>query len=219
MQNVIVFDIETIGDLQEWQKEELYASIKPGGNIKDPVKIQADIKKKFEARLDKAALDPWMARARVITACNLADVEEGCDLSKVVREWHSDTDEASVLEGFRDYLASLKGGYRVVGFNIARFDIPFLNVRMMKHGLSWRTPFPAHQRDYKRYFDLMTVLDGHKLDHWLKLFDIPSKIADGKDTLEMNIEDTLEYAVNEMYSMTSLVLRMSHCLNVQDIER
>ena len=207
----VVFDIETIGALEDWQKQDLYDSIKPPANIKDPAKIQAAITKKFEEKLERAALDPWMARVRVITACNLSDKEP-------VMHWASDDSEGHVLAGFRDWLGTLQGGYRVIGFNIARFDIPFLNVRMMRQCIPWRTPFPAHQRDYKRYFDLMTVLDGHKLDHWLKLMGIQAKIADGKDTLSMSIEETVEYAVKEMVSMCELVVRMSECLNVTELE-
>lgn len=214
--NKIVFDIETKGALEDWQEQELYDSIKPNGRLKDPAKIQIDIKEKFEAKIERAALDPWMGRVRVITACNLS-ADKGKDLAPVA-SWASDDDEGMILSGFRDWLMQMPGGYRVIGFNIGRFDIRFLNVRMLKHGIPWRSPFPAHQRDYKRYFDLMTVFEEHKLDHWLRLMGFPAKLADGKDTLNMSIKDTLEYAVQEMVGMSNLVRRMGECLNILELQ-
>jgi uncharacterized protein YprB with RNaseH-like and TPR domain len=85
-----------------------------------------------------------------------------------------DRDEGKILADFSEFVKNHREDV-YVGFNISRFDIPFIRVRMLKHSLDLRIT-----NDMK-ILDLSTILNGilsqgrprtvfRSQEQWLKFF-------------------------------------------------
>ena len=116
------FDIET-GPLGKEKILEMMSEIKPAANLKDPVKIAADIEEKKQAFFDKAALSPTTGEVLAIGLIGIGsyspdEIENGTTL------FADDLGgEKKLLEKFWELW---REGKRMVGFNCHTFDIPFL---------------------------------------------------------------------------------------------
>jgi len=118
MSDIFVADIETIPNMDV---ADMIPNPKPHGGLKDPVKIAADIERKKAEAVDKMGLDPNFARICVIGYARRADGE--VSTSDHHLEEATDEAEREMLSAFWEK-AKMSG--RIVTFNGAGFDIPFL---------------------------------------------------------------------------------------------
>ena len=142
MARVCVFDIETAPLVEA---EGYLESPKPRANLKDPVKIEADIQEKRAAALDRAALDPDLCRI-VAAGWDGDGTAESAVCENAEREAH-------MLERFWTQTQ----GATLVGFNCLSFDLPVLLRRSLYLGV----PAPAFSLNKYRpgpVVDLMQVL-------------------------------------------------------------
>ena len=111
MERFCVFDIETA----PLADAEVYLPLpKPRANLKDPVKIEADIREKTATLLDRAALDPDLCR--IVAAgwdCNGTAESAVCEDA---------SQERLLLERFWRQ----SQGTTLVEFNCLSFDLPVL---------------------------------------------------------------------------------------------
>ena len=117
---MIFFDIET----QSLTAEELLPrqpQFEARSNIKDPAKIEADIKAKKEAWVNKAALDPYTGRVIAIGWC----VDDGDIICEHYNGSKESGHEFNILTDFWSKYQENPNHY-FCGFNILNFDIPFL---------------------------------------------------------------------------------------------
>ncbi len=121
MQRFCVFDIETapLADAEAY-----IPPAKPRANLKDPAKIEADVREKTAASLERAALDPDLCR--IVAAgweCDGRAESVVCD--------HAEQ-EGHLLERFWTQTQ----GATLVGFNCLGFDMPVLLRRSLYLGVS-----------------------------------------------------------------------------------
>ena len=152
--DTIIFDIET-GPLPAEQLEALLPAFNPDevklGNTRDPAKIAEKIE---EARaghrrdfFERAALDALTGQVLAIGLMKNAD---GGTRNAECRILAPD-DEAELLREFWNLCRGQMGrGHRVVGVNIAGFDLPFLFRRSWARGVAvpfglWRGRYWSEQ--------------------------------------------------------------------------
>ena len=121
MERVCVFDIETV-PLAE--VETYVEPPKPRANLKDPVKIAADVAEKTAALLDRAALDPDL--------CRVVAVAWECDGEAESAIAENAAQERDLLERFW----AVSRGATLVGFNCLGFDLPVLFRRSLYLGVA-----------------------------------------------------------------------------------
>ena len=170
----IVFDLETVS-LQD--VANYLDAPKPKGNLKDPVKIAADLEEKRIEQLETASLDPDLCR---IVA--LGWVEEGFD-EPVVCLARTAEEEAGMLHAFWLSL----DGRNTVGYNSLGFDLPIL----MRRSLYLGVPCPMLNLDKYRspHVDLQQHLSHRGLLKYRSLswycrrfgLDVPEDVTTGAD--------------------------------------
>ena len=120
MERFCVFDIETVplADAETYVEPP-----KPRANLKDPVKIAADVAEKTTALLDRAALDPDL--------CQVVAVGWECDgvAESAVAE------DAAQERGLLERFWRVSRGATLVGFNCLGFDLPVLLRRSLYLGV------------------------------------------------------------------------------------
>uniref|UniRef100_A0A6M3K5X5 Putative DNA polymerase n=1 Tax=viral metagenome TaxID=1070528 RepID=A0A6M3K5X5_9ZZZZ len=119
MKKVIAFDLETIANKSIIP---LLPPVEPAGNLKDPIKIKADIKKKEADRLSKLGLDPTTGRI-----CCFG-WHDGKESHHIILAEESDAAEAKLIQGAWEILSE---GEHFVTFNGISFDVPFLLMRSL----------------------------------------------------------------------------------------
>lgn len=125
----VAIDIETIGNRDVIP---LLPEPEPDSRLKDPAKIEADIKNKREKQIQSLGLSPWTGRICYIGAAYMDDdelVSNGVHLQ-------DETDEAEkdMLEIFVQIVCNLEvkyGQLLFATFNGIGFDVPFLNGRTL----------------------------------------------------------------------------------------
>lgn len=136
-QRFTVFDIETVAhaDAALYLVPPNLDAIQPAGNLKDPVKIAADIEKRkreaqqeYEAKLDRCALDWNLSRIVCIGMHNIGDGQPQVIACK------TEADEKAALASF--WLNAR--GRRLVGFSCRTFDAPTLIQRSRYLGVPYR---------------------------------------------------------------------------------
>lgn len=201
----IVFDIETVEDLDYTRKGEFLESLRAEctapSNWKDPEKIAAEVERLFLARRQKLALSPRTGKV-VAIACGLLGDDE-------VASWVSE-DEQEVVGRFADYL--LQAGHQTLaGFNIRDFDLPFVSVRSAVCGVRLPRWWP-HGRDYRNVADARDVLEQGTLADWLHRFGLPHKIGHGADVAGMLPAERDAYVRNDVVVERLLLRRLQRSL-------
>lgn len=176
----ICFDIETLSLPSAHVLSQFNPDKVKLGNVTDPKKIEAKIE---EARCEfvaGAALDARLARVALI----------GFNVDGVV-SWLDGLDESEILTGFwatcQEYVWEKK--YKLVGYFIEGFDLPFLRRRSWLLGVKV-PPWIYNDRGYVdgSFIDLhklwqcgdrMASTNG--LDGLCKAFGVPGKTGDGRD--------------------------------------
>ena len=212
MSNYLAFDIETgpaKNALSYFSRKDVKL-----GNLKDTAKIEAKLTEAEDEFLDKAALSPITGK---VLAVGLTDgaVHE-------VLTYESEKRLISeTLERVSDQLMTQRP---VVGWNIIKFDFPFLFKRAMMLGVPW----PQHIWDLKkgyahsqiidlmRYWNMgdwkeMTKMD--TVNRFLCGFGKPSGVT-GADFARLfngtpeEREKAINYALNDVKILDSLTRKM-----------
>lgn len=196
----IVLDIETKADEAYTSRlefrEQLRASIEAPSNYKDPVKIEAYCDDQFDKALQRFALSPMTGR---VVCVGLAWLDE--DREPVT---YADDSEAAVLMCLMNWLPENPAA--LAGFNVRKFDLPFLATRASLHGIEL-APWWPHSRDYRRIADLRDVLEDGALAKWLDRFGLPPKTAEGSEVEGMTLEEIAAYCANDVKVERELVRR------------
>lgn len=203
----IYFDIET----KPFESDALKSAMpqfKAPANIKDPVKIAAKIEEKQKAFIERAALSPLSS---TILAVGL-----WCD-DGVKTMLHGE-DEADLIRKTWDALTDHGAFTRnVIGWNVKRFDFPFLIKRSWALGISipqttlenfrGRFYLNSHIIDMMDYFT-MGAEQFASLNSALQLLGLDSKIdTSGKLFYELYDDDrelAMEYLKRDITAMVDL---------------
>jgi DNA polymerase elongation subunit (family B) len=211
-----VFDIET----GPRSREEVLACapvFKAPANYKDPEKIAAAIKEQEDEFVSRAALCASTGRVVAIgirtdgVTTILGDEEGERAMLKLFWKWVED---------------NVRQGRAIIGFNIARFDVPFLIRRSWAVGV--RPPsgiIGAYGKLNSAFIDLMQEWQcGDRsatisLARVCALFGLPGKNGNGKDFAALWAENRAaaeEYLLNDIMITTRVAERM---LGVVDAEK
>ena len=173
----VFLDIETYPEIPDHMIEILRREIRAPKNIKDPEKIETAIKKKEEALIEKAALSPLTAAVCTV-ALAWRPVDSASDPQVSVRTTEDDS-EIDLLVTLDEKLATLRT-MRVITYNGARFDLPFLAARAMHHALTLRWPWPIGRYN-PLHVDMFDVLGEGSLEKWnILLGGAPKEIGGGQ---------------------------------------
>ena len=203
----IFFDIET-NPFADAHLAAAMPSFKAPSNIKDPAKIAAKIAEKEQAFKDKAALSPMSSTVLAVGlwcedgAKTMLHGEDEADLIK--KTWAALTEHGAFT---RD----------VIGWNIKRFDFPFLIKRSWANGISipdtmleqykGRFYMNARVKDMMDFFT-MGVEQFASLNSALQLLGLESKVdTSGKLFYELydeNRELAMEYLKRDITAMVDL---------------
>jgi hypothetical protein len=217
----IILDLETSGDLSPEMEDQILrdatAEVCAPAGYKDPEKIkayvEAGIKRAVDSAREKAALSPLTGR--IVCATVAVESTDGDDwkVSCIGPDNPgSAMPERELLDRLLTYLAGVDQGCRLVTYNGADFDLPFLALRVMALGIV--SPWCIPQRhEYARHLDLMlalgkpgslsrvclSVLGTGKGDYTGK--DVPESYRNGR------FGEIRTYALNEMRLMVDLFTR------------
>jgi len=184
------------------------------GVLKDPVKIEAKIAKAEDEFLDKAAISPFTGK---VLAVGLTD-------GAVHEVLTYESEKEIITETLERIGSQLMQQRPVVGWNIIKFDFPFLFKRAMMLGVPW----PQHIWDLKkgyahsqiidlmRYWNMgdwkeMTKMD--TVNRFLCGFGKPSGVT-GADFARLfngtpeEREKAIDYALNDVKILDSLTRKM-----------
>lgn len=172
-----VFDIET-APLPMDYLDMIAPEFEAQANLVDPVKIAANIAKKKADWIDRAALSPFTGKVLCIGIRDLDGlftvIDGGGDEKTLLQEWTRTVDLYHKQNNF-------------IGWNIAGFDLLFLQRRAIKHGVK---PCIRFGWDYFRqdcFIDLMLLWKGRdkeipgSLDAVSKFLGLGGKTGHGKD--------------------------------------
>lgn len=150
MKDLIALDIET-GPETDDRLGLVEPEFKAPANWKDPEKIAAAIAEKREAWIAEAALSPMTGR---ILAAGWGSPDTGWNVAGVGitdSDNPEPTTERDVIEDVFGLCGKAQAGaFRIVGFNLGGFDLPFLVRRAMILGV--RVPFAMRPNGQSRFF-------------------------------------------------------------------
>ena len=212
MSNYLAFDIET-GPTKNALSYFSRSDVKLG-NLKDINKIEAKLAEAEDEFLDKAALSPITGK---VLAVGLTD-------GAVHEVLTYESEKEIITETLERIGSQLMQQRPVVGWNIIKFDFPFLFKRAMMLGVPW----PKHIWDLKkgyahsqiidlmRYWNMgdwkeMTKMD--TVNRFLCGFGKPSGVT-GADFARLfngspeEREKAIDYALNDVKILDSLTRRM-----------
>jgi len=203
MQNearIMALDIETFADVPMDLYAELTAGCKGRTGTNDPVKIEAQIKAKQDAIMDKAALSPLTGR--VVSWAVYSE-----KIKRVVVD-DGGGEEALLLE-LDSQLA--KSGCTYIATKHGRmFDIPFLAARYAIHGIAPVYPLPLKKYD-PNHIDIEDVFP-EKLGLWAMRFGLPAKLGGGGDVAALveaeKWEELGEYNLRDAEITWELAMRL-----------
>jgi hypothetical protein len=196
------FDFET-GALEPDQLAEVQPEFKAARNLRDPIKIAADIEAKREAWYADAALSATTGRILATGRLSAGDLKI------------STGDERDLLE---EFWADWREGGRFIGFNCCRFDLPFAIRRSFVHALTVPPDVRAGRYWSAAVIDLREAwqcgdwqAEG-SLDSIARAFGLGGKSGNGADfanLLKTNPAEALEYLGNDLYLTRSIAERMN----------
>lgn len=193
MSTCLVFDIETRPNEALWSDpefcNEIREGIEPRGNLKDPVKIEADIDAKFDDLKAKAALNWQFGKIAAIACMDLNDGDQ--------QVWASE-DEGEVLEAFECELSLPLRNGKLGGWNIRDFDIPFVTARCAAHRIKLPSWWP-HRLNRQSIVDPVDLFGRYTgLDASLRAFGLERKTATGEQSLAMSMEELADYCLADV---------------------
>ena len=177
----IIIDIETISSNDcELFKPEFQADKR----LTNEDKIKEDLLKKETEWLEKTPLDYLTGQVALI----------GVNDDNYVNMYQADSiDEYNILDCFwnSNYSEWIKNGNLIIGFNIKRFDLPYLYMRALKYGIKPQWKF--NDRYNTQIIDLMELFEQglydkkfkYSLDKVLQYFGLEKKLDTGKNFGEL----------------------------------
>lgn len=205
MQPRVFFDIETTGDMDA---VALLPEPTAPTNYKDEQKIAEYVVKKRAKQVEKAALDPDTG--------NVVAVSYGVQDSVIETFTRFKYGEQVMITAMWNALKATKGAG--VGYNILRFDLPFLLRRSMALGIKPKFEFKLDLRRYQvePMTDLMQILAGWDTDKVRSLkwfatrYDIPRTTEfDGSMVDDLNEEELEEYVADDVRTTMGLFNMMN----------
>lgn len=160
-------DIETIPDLSEGALQRCIDAVEPPGNYKKPDSIAewklANAEAIGKEEWQRTALDPMRGSVAVICW----ETEKSGPRS-IYRE--PGESEATMLNTWAELIGldmtDVPGSYRLprfVGWNVAEFDLRFIAIRCVVHGIKLPFALPVNERyDGRGVCDLMRIWSGFK---------------------------------------------------------
>ena len=192
----IVFDIET-GPRSREALLPLMPEFSAPSNWKDPAKIEACIKEKEEAWLEKAALDASTGRVLAI------GIRQGGTFEALTAE-----DERELLTRFWKRIAPEgEPAQKVIGFNSHRFDLPFLVRRSWMLRVSVPDGLLEGRYRHPAFVDLYEIWQCYdrtasiNLDTMAKALGVGAKNGEGKHfhiLLQSDRKKAIEYLKNDL---------------------
>ena len=160
---ITVIDIETYANLEMLDK---LPPVKAKSNLKDPAKIEADIKAKKAEQINKMALNPLYGKIACIGYASKDGVEV------VVRS------EKEMLTDFFNRLSKIS---KLITYNGNSFDLPFIWKRALILGVFNPCKDPVLSHYTKRYntvthVDLMQLWAGWNTQNFAKLDDLANAL-------------------------------------------
>jgi len=198
----LFWDAETAA-LPEAELQAMMPEFEAPANYRDEAKIKAAIEEKKKAWLDDAALDPLTGRVLCIGLL-LGDKFTVLD----------NPDEASLLGEFWGRVVI--PGRRMIGFNCALFDWPFVIRRSWKHGIQHHSVRKGRYWsddliDLREQWQLGDRQAHGSLDSIAKHFGVGQKTGTGKDFAKLWATDrpkALEYLHNDLKLTKAIAERM-----------
>lgn len=205
------WDIETEG-LPVEQIQKLMPEFEAAGNVKDPVKIAAQIEEKKAAWLDGTALKAITGKIIAVTVA----------VEHFKPEMITGSEE-ELIENALEFLEHAKAvGSCAYAWNGSGFDLPFLCQRAAVHNKQAFSQLTTQQRGrfywYENFIDPKMVWSNYSPDHTgtsLKsvslALGVGEKKGDGKDfaaLLKTNPKQAEEYAINDVSLLRAIVGRM-----------
>lgn len=208
----LYFDIETIPTDLPWVIEDLRANIRPPSNYSKPETIEKwmaeNAESAFEEKLHATGLDGSYGQI-----CCIAYAFDDESIQTIGT--HLQLTERSILA---DFAAELKDKRitKIIGHNIAGFDLPYIRKRAIIHGISINLPFDAKPWDEKIY-DTMLKWDVKKsisMDKLARVLGISAKgDIDGSMVWGMykrgEYQQIADYCASDVYIAQSIYSRMT----------
>lgn len=180
---------------------------------------EADRERWEEERVKRYSLSPRLGRVAAIA------YHDGS--APLVCTAHAEADEPALVADFWGRVG--QAGGQIAGWNSVGFDLPFLMVRSLKHGVTMSARVPDYLRRYSHrpHFDCKMALlnwpssyaTGEGLDEWAAFFGIAGKSGHGSEVYAMVTEgrwDDLErYATGDIAATRALVDRIGPAFGVQ----
>ena len=198
-----VLDIETYPEIPDGMINILKAELKAPSNLKDPEKIAAALARKEAALVEKAALSPLTARVVIV----------GMGFRQKGGEWEyqvlTDENELTLL-GLVDLAVAGRQVTKRITYNGARFDIPFLVARCMKHGFvpKWKWPVGRY---HPMHVDMYDVLGEGSLEKWMVLLTGQRKKSSGSQIAELidsgRLDEAVEHCLDDIKALAMIYER------------
>ena len=214
----LLFDIET-GPLPIDEIAHLCPEFKAPANYKDPEKIAANIEEQKAAWLERGALS-------ALTGQVLAIGMRTRGKTSILFG-----DEADMLRNFWQVVDCSSNQFvTLVGYNINRFDIPFMVRRSWALGVEVPKHLIFTGRGYlsNLFLDLAQEWQCGDRQEWLKLdtlckfLGLPAKNGSGKDFAALWESDrpkAMEYLQNDMLITAKVMERLLGCSEIPEPEQ
>ncbi len=203
IRNAIFWDIET-SPLPESDIAHLLVEFKAPSNYKDPDKIAANLAEQKEAYLSRAALSPLTGRVAAI----------GYQADGKFSMCASENEGYTIVDFWNLFEQHENAAKRFIGFNIKRFDLPFLVRRSWKlgirvplgvrHGRYWGDQF----EDLYEYYQLGDYQSSISLNNLSRYFGLGEKAGSGADFATMPPEQQREYLKRDLELTQAVAERM-----------
>jgi DNA polymerase elongation subunit (family B) len=158
---LIAVDIETIANKDVIN---LLPEPKPAGNLKDPVKIQADIEVKRQSQINKMGLSAWTGRICYFGAAYRDNdgtmIKNGIALSSESNE--SESDLIKKITANISKLEVKHGQLLFTTFNGNDFDIPFFKGRCLSLQQKDELKISTAKYSISNHLDVKAVLSNYK---------------------------------------------------------
>lgn len=203
--NTVYFDIET-APLPETDIHHLAPKFEAPANYKDPVKIADHIAAQKVEWMARGALSPLTGTVAAIGMLSRNNqprlTSDGAALIMLAGD--PGRSESIIIAEFWEFIRDHYERTRFIGFNIFRFDLPFLIRRSWK----LKIPVPLGVRDGRyfndSFFDLMELwqLNNREervsLDTLCKYLGVGAKSGEGADFHKMPPEIQRTYLFNDL---------------------
>lgn len=192
----LVLDIETVANEE---LVDLLPEVEAPSNYKKPESIKRYKEQKRKEQIEKMPLDIDFAKLRAV------GLAWGLDSDPVAYIVNNEKDECEILKLLWKLINS---GKKIIGYNIAGFDLPIILRRSWVLGIR---PEIVHDfsRNSPKVVDLMQLLY-HKgyapgprfrsLDDVLKIYGIPNPLpdVDGSQVADMTDEEVQRYVIADV---------------------